>query len=75
MPLTEAGNRKGNLQQLFTEDVGHPALQAHLSGIMALQRAAPSGGWNQFHRMVEKAYPKLNETRPLDLPEEGDEPQ
>jgi hypothetical protein len=32
MPLTESGNRKGNLQQLFTEDVGHPALQAHLAG-------------------------------------------
>ena len=70
MPLNESGNRKGKLTQLLTEEVGHPALQAHLSGIMALQRAAPDAGWSQFHRMVERAYPKFNETTPFNL---GDE--
>jgi hypothetical protein len=54
----------------LTEEVGHPALQAHLSGIMALQRAAPDNGWGAFHRMVERAYPKFNETPPFNL---GDE--
>ena len=44
MPLTEAGNRKGKLTQLFNEEVGDPALQNHLSGIVALQRAAPDRG-------------------------------
>jgi hypothetical protein len=67
MPVTETGNRKGKLQQLLTEEVGHPALQAHLQGLMALQRAAPERGWAQFIRSVERAYPKLNVTIPLAL--------
>jgi hypothetical protein len=72
MPKTESGNDKGRLQQLLTEEVGHPALQAHLQGLMALQRAAPERGWGQFHRMVERAYPKFNETIPLALPEDDE---
>lgn len=69
MPKTEAGASKGKLQQLLTENVGHPALQAHLAGLMALQRVSPDKGWDQFHRMVERAYPKFNVTIPLALPE------
>ncbi len=49
MPLTEAGNRKGKLTQLFNEEVGDPALQSHISGLIALQRASPDKGWAQFH--------------------------
>ena len=67
MPKTESGNDKGRLQQLLTEEVGHPKLQAHLAGLMALQRAAPERGWAQFIRSVERAYPKLNTTIPLAL--------
>jgi hypothetical protein len=70
MPKTETGHAQGKLQQLFTEDVEHPALQAHLAGLMALQHAAPDRGWDQFHRMVERAYPKFNVTIPLALPED-----
>jgi hypothetical protein len=70
MPKNESGQDKGHLHRLLTEEVGHPALQAHLAGIMALQRAAPNNGWGAFHRMVERAYPKFNETPPFNL---GDE--
>lgn len=69
MPKTEGGSRKGLLQQLFTDDVGHPALQAHIAGIMALQRATADRQWDQFKRMVDRAYPKFNVTIPLALPE------
>jgi hypothetical protein len=69
MPKTESGRPKGKLQQLLSEEVGHPELQAHLAGLMALQRAAPDRGWDQFYRMVERAYPKFNVTIPLALPE------
>lgn len=69
MPKTESGTKKRLLQQLLTEDVGHPALQAHLAGLMALQRATPDGQWDQFKRMVDRAFPKFNVTIPLALPE------
>lgn len=67
MPKTESGEDKGRLHRLLTEDVGHVALQAHLLGLMALQRAAPDRGWAQFHRMVERSFPKFNVTIPLAL--------
>ena len=63
-PRTETGNRRARHHQWLTHDVGHPALQKHISGVMALMRA--STRWDQFTRMLQRAYPKINTN--LDLP-------
>ena len=67
-PKTEAGHRRAKHHQWLTEDIGHPALQAHLNGVMALMRAAPN--WDAFKRSLQRAFPKLYETIPLALDDE-----
>ena len=64
-PKDDAGKRTAKHHQWLTDDVGHPALQAHLNGVIALMRAAPS--WDSFKRSLQRAFPKLNEQIPLAL--------
>ena len=63
-PKNEKGHRTAKHHQHFTPDIGHPALQSHLSGVVALMRA--SVNWDQFKRMLQRAYPKVNTN--LDIP-------
>lgn len=63
-PKNEKGHRSAKHHQYFTPDIGHPALQQHLGGVVALMRA--STNWDQFKRMLQRAYPKVNTN--LDLP-------
>ncbi|MDD5087182.1 MAG: P63C domain-containing protein [bacterium] len=65
-PRDEKGRTRHRFHQRLTDDVGHPKLAEHLSGVMALMRAAPKKGWAQFYRMLQRAYPKLNQT--IDMP-------
>ncbi len=58
MPRTEGGKRKGKLHQLFSEDVGHPALSQHLYSTTTLMRVTEDGDWDGFLRMMNKAHPK-----------------
>ena len=44
---------------------GYPELKDHITGVMALMRAAPN--WDSFRRSLQRAYPKLHETMPLAL--------
>ena len=67
MPRTETGKKRGRLHQLFTDDVGHPALAQHLHAVTALMRAATS--WDQFKMMVDTAFPKKGKTLPLPFTE------
>ena len=67
-PRNESGQRQSKHHQWLTEDIGHPALQSHLSGVMALMRAAPS--WDNFKRNLQRAYPKFYETMPLPFEED-----
>lgn len=69
-PIRSSGNRRARHHQWFTPDVGHPKLKEHLAGVMALMRAAPN--WNRFKAMLQRAYPKQNETIPLALAEPED---
>lgn len=62
-PKNEAGKRKGNMQQMLTEDVGHPALAQHLHAVIALMRA--SSKWDDFYRLLQRALPKKGEQLPL----------
>ncbi len=64
MPKDSGGKRKGRLHQLFTEDIGHPALAQHLHAVITLMKA--SKNWNQFKLMLDMALPKRGTT--LQLP-------
>jgi hypothetical protein len=58
MPRTEGGRRKGKLHQLFSDDVGHPALAQHLYATITLMRVADDGDWDGFMKMINRAHPK-----------------
>jgi P63C domain len=64
-PKDERGNRRGRHHQLLTDDVGHPALAQHLHAVIGLMRA--SSGWDQFYRMMNRAFPKKGQTLELAL--------
>lgn len=66
-PRDDKGNRKGKHHQLLTDEVGHPALAQHLYAVIGFMRA--STDWDNFLRMLDRAYPKKNETLPLALPD------
>lgn len=61
MPRTEAGRRKGKLHQLFSQDVGHPALAQHIYAILTVMRLADDEDWEGFMRMINRAHPKKTE--------------
>jgi len=67
-PKDEKGNRAAKHHQWLTEDIGNPALAQHLYAIIGFMRA--STNWDQFHRMVQRAFPKKNTTMLLPLPEQ-----
>ncbi|GJE46953.1 P63C domain-containing protein [Methylobacterium soli] len=66
MPKTPAGNRRGKLQQLFNEDVGHPILAQHLHAVITLMKGASS--WDQFKLMLDMALPRKGDTLQLPFP-------
>lgn len=67
MPKTDTGNRKGRLQQLFTDDIGHPMLAQHIHMVTMFMKAA--GTWEEFKRNLDKVTPKLGGTYELPLEE------
>ena len=66
-PKDEKGRRRFRYHQWLTEDIGHPKLQEHLVRVTTLMDASPN--YATFHRLLQRALPKLGETLPLDLPE------
>lgn len=64
-PKNEKGYRPAAHHQWLTEDVGHPALAQHLYAVIGLMRIA--GSWDEFKRMLDKAYPKRGDTLQMDL--------
>jgi len=66
-PKDDKGNRRGKHHQLLTDEVGHPALAQHLYAVIGFMRA--SSDWDSFLRMLDRAFPKKNETLQLALPE------
>jgi hypothetical protein len=63
-PKDLKGARRAKHHQWLTEDVGHPALAQHLYAVIGLMRLADS--WDQFKKMMDKAYPKRGDS--LELP-------
>ena len=67
-PKDDSGRRKNRHHQWLTEDIGHPALQQHLIGVMALMRAAPN--WSSFKRNLARAYRKVGDQLPMPIDED-----
>ncbi len=68
-PVLANGRRRDKHHQWFIPHPGLVKLNQHLAAVMALLRAAPN--WGVFHRSLERAFPKLNETIPMAFDEEG----
>lgn len=66
----EDGRRQVRHHQYLTFDVGHPALQAHLNGVVAIMRGSTT--WEHARRTVQRAYPKINTTLELPFPDEDE---
>ena len=64
MPRTPRGTKRGKLHQLFTDDIGHPALAQHIHAVTTLMRAAAN--WDQFKWMLGRSLPKRGDN--LQLP-------
>ncbi len=62
-PTLPSGNRRHRHHQHLTPNHGHPALQRHIEGVIALMRVSES--WEKFMVLLEKAYPKPVEALPL----------
>jgi len=62
-PPDERGQRKSKHHQWLTQDIGHPALQQHIHTLTAFMRA--SSNWDQFYRMVDRAFTKFGDTIPM----------
>jgi len=70
-PVTEKGRRKTKHHQWLTPDIGHPKLQEHLQGVMAIQRIA-GDSWVKFKDMMDRAYPRYGHTMAITF-EEADQ--
>ena len=57
-PKNENGNRSYRHHQFLTEEIGHPKLKEHLSGVMAIGRLS-NNNWSVFMRNLDKAFPKM----------------
>ena len=64
-PVGDNGRRKGKHFQLLTGDVGHPALTQHLHAAIGLMRVSDS--WDEFKRMIDRAFPRRGDTLQLPL--------
>ena len=58
--LDEKGRLNHHLHRYLTSKTGIPELQNHMSGVVALMRAASH--WRQFEEMLQRAYPKPHTT-------------
>lgn len=60
-PITESGRRKHKMFQYLTEDVGHPKLKEHLTGVISSMRMAKALGasWDKFMEVLDKTNPRF----------------
>lgn len=58
------GARRYKHHQFLTQDFGHPKLQQHIEGVLAVARIS-GGNWGRFMHNLDVAYPKQYETMDL----------
>ena len=69
-PKKETGSRARRHHQWLTDDIGHPSLQKHLIGVIALMKSVRTEyGWDECIRRIQRVYPKVGETLSV-LPDE-----
>jgi hypothetical protein len=72
--VEETGRRKAKHHQWLTQETGHPSLDKHFNGVLALMRA--NNNWDQFKRGVERAYPRIGSQLALKLfDDDSDDPE
>jgi hypothetical protein len=54
------GRRKHTHFQWLTGEIGHPKLRSHIDGVLALMRVSDT--WEEFTKLVKKAYPIIETT-------------
>jgi hypothetical protein len=59
------GRRRVPNTRWLSDDVGHPALAAHLRAVVGLMRQAKN--WNAFKDVLDVAFPRLDETMSLEI--------
>jgi hypothetical protein len=64
-PSDDQGRRRVRHHQWLTDDIGHPALAQHLHAVTGFMRA--SATWEQFYRMLNRAFPKKGQTIEMQL--------
>ena len=64
IPKDERGRRKGKLHQLFSAEIGVPALGEHFHAVITLMKAFDS--WKEFKKGIDRSLPV--KTRLSDLP-------
>ncbi|MBL9215778.1 MAG: P63C domain-containing protein [Opitutaceae bacterium] len=69
-PKDEKGRRAQRHHQWLTDDVGNPALAQHLHAVIAIMRAFPDRGWQAFHDMLDKSFPKRGSVLQLEFIDE-----
>lgn len=72
-PPDEKGNRKVRHHQWLSQDIGHPKLQEHFTGVIALQRAS-GNNWNVFQRLLNRSFPKYGANLMFDFPDDDSIP-
>lgn len=73
MPRDESGRMKYKLFQGLTEDIGHPKLLAHLSGVLMLMKYASD--WQVFMDRLDREYPQWGKTLLLPFPANYEPPK
>jgi hypothetical protein len=61
-PAPDGGRRQHKHHQWFNTERGHPRLKEHLSGVIALLRAAED--WDAFRRGLDLAFPRFAAAKP-----------
>lgn len=64
-PKDDRGRRRHKHHQWLSDEVGHPALAQHLHAVIGLMRACST--WEQFHGLLDKAFPKKGDVVQLEL--------
>ena len=69
-PKGKSGDRPARHHQWLTHEVGHPELQKHLIGVIALMKSVQTAhGWDECKRRIQRVYPKPFENLSV-LPDE-----
>jgi P63C domain len=67
VPKTPSGRRKHPFTRRLTDDIGHPRLREHLSGVVTVMKL--SNDYDDFMDKLDRTHPRYGET--LELPFDG----